>query len=308
MKKILIRQTLRQTLNLVLSLTLSLTLSLNHNIVAQETRETETYVIGIGDQLDIYVYPGEEFSKLVIVGDDGEMTTPIIGKMKVSGLTVKQLTDNLTKEIKRYVANPQVTITVRKYGKPSQIYLAGQVLRPGTYPYRDGLMLLELISIAGGPAERANIENIKITRGAERKVIYVDMSKDTELEPGDLVEIMKLEAISPIQIHGQVKNPGNYSYRKGIKLLEVITLAGGFGDNANLRNIKVHRADSQNNTVKVDVEEILVKGKLEKDILLQGGDIVYVPKSGVAWWNWFLTNVMPTLTLISALVLLFRTT
>ncbi len=276
-------------------------------LFAQETKETESYLIGVGDQLDIYVYPGEEFSKLVTVGDDGEMTMPIIGKMKVSGLTVKQLTENLTKEIKRYVANPQVTITVRKFGKPSQIYLTGLVLRPGTYPYREGLMFLELISLAGGPLERANIENIKITRGTERNVIYVDMRKDARLEPGDIIEVTKLEAIPPLQILGQVRSPGKYDYRKNIKLLEAITLAGGFTDNADLKNVRVHRSVPNPTTIKIDMNEVLLKGEMQKDVTLQGGDVVYVPKTGIAWWNWFIDNVAPTLTLISALVLLFRT-
>lgn len=276
-------------------------------LFAQETKEPETYVIGVGDQLDIYVYPGEEFSKLVTVGDDGKITMPIIGRVDASGITVKNLSEKLTKEISRYVASPRVTITVRKFGKPSQIYLTGQVMRPGTYSYQEGLMLLELISRAGGPTERADIENIKITRGAERKIIYVDMRRDAKLEPGDIIEVVKLEAIPPLQILGQVRSPGTYSYRKGIKLLEGITLAGGFTDNADLKNVKVHRSGSKPETVKLNIEEILIKGKMEKDIALQGGDIVYVPRTKVAWWNWFVTNIAPTLTLLSALILLFRT-
>jgi len=275
-------------------------------LFAQETKKLETYIIGVGDELDIYVYPGEEFSKLVTVGDDGKITMPIIGRVDVSGLSVKMLIEKLTKEISRYVANPRVTITIRKFGRPSEIYLTGQVVRPGTYSYREGLKLLELISLAGGAGEQADIGNIKITRGAERKMLLVDLRKDVALEPGDIIEVPKLEPIPPLQILGQVRYPGTYSYRKDIKLLEVITLAGGFTDNADLKNIRLHRAGSKPQTIKINVDAILLKGKIEKDVTLQGGDIIYIPRTGIAWWGWFINSIVPTFTLVGTLVLLFR--
>ena len=113
-----------------------------------------------------------------------------------------------------------------------------------------------------------------------------------------------------VYVMGQAKGSGSYDYRDGITVLEVVSLAGGFAQEAELSQVKVFRGSGDRRTViEVNMEDVITKGELKKDIQLKPDDIVYVPQKGVAGWNWFLNNVMPTVYLASTVVtiiLLFR--
>ena len=113
-----------------------------------------------------------------------------------------------------------------------------------------------------------------------------------------------------VYVMGQAKGSGSYDYRDGITVLEVVSLAGGFAQEAELSQVKVFRGSGDRRTIiEVNMEDVITKGELKKDIQLKPDDIVYVPQKGVAGWNWFLNNVMPTVYLASTVVtiiLLFR--
>src|SRR3989339_968349 len=113
-----------------------------------------------------------------------------------------------------------------------------------------------------------------------------------------------------VYVMGQAKGSGSYDYRDGITVLELESLAGGFSIEAELSQVKVFRGTGDKRTIlEVNMEDVITKGELKKDIQLKPDDIVYVPQKGVAGWNWFLNNVMPTVYLASTVVtiiLLFR--
>jgi len=85
---------------------------------------------------------------------------------------------------------------------------------------------------------------------------------------------------SKVFITGQVSKPNAFEYRKALTVLEAITLAGGLTPTANARKIRIIRKGGDDEkTIIVDLTEIMVKGKYEKDIYLMPGDIVFVPES-----------------------------
>ena len=123
----------------------------------------------------------------------------------------------------------------------------GQVHQPGSYPYRPNLRLLDVISMAGGFVPGANKTQIHIYRGsgASRKVTIVDVqdaiktgdvTKDILLQPGDLIDVPK--GVNPLTIFGDIARGGNFEYYKGIRLLDLIALCGGFSEGANYTRIK----------------------------------------------------------------------
>ena len=106
-----------------------------------------------------------------------------------------------------------------------------------------------------------------------------------------------------VTVLGEVRQPGAYSIVKEFSLTDLVAEAGGFTQQAQIRNVSVLRnQDGVRERFDVNMRKIL-KGKKE-DFKLQSGDVVYIPRSAVGSWNWIVTNILPTLTLALSIVTL----
>ncbi|MFH1074504.1 MAG: polysaccharide biosynthesis/export family protein [Candidatus Firestonebacteria bacterium] len=184
-----------------------------------------TYTVKAGDVLNIVITPTDDLSKEVTVQSDGKITLKLIGEIQASGMTLKELSDRIEKEYGKYITKPAVSVTLKEFGK-RKVYMMGQAKNSGSFDYRDGITVLELISLAGGFSLEAELTQVKVFRGSGEKRTVLD----------------------------------------------------------------------------INMEEVINKGELRKDIQLKPDDIVYVPQKGVAGWNWFLNNIMPTVYLASTVV------
>jgi polysaccharide biosynthesis/export protein len=161
------------------------------------------YYVEAGDVLNIHVFPAEEFSKEVTVQPDGTIELPLLGSIKVQGLAASELEKVLTAKFSKYVANPSITINIRKFSA-NRVAIIGEVHMSGYHEYREDMKVLELIADAGGLADYARGEQAKIFRkvkepdGKVREdVIAVDltavmsgqMDKNMVLKSGDIVYV-----------------------------------------------------------------------------------------------------------------------
>ena len=282
----------------------------------QETAGNKTsasdYLIESGDVLSVSVFPAEELSREVVVQTDGNIPFPLIGSVKAKNMTPKDLQASLTRSLSRYVSSPQVTVTVKQFSR-RQLFITGEVRAVGTYPFKENVRLLEFISSLGGFTDNANRREIRVYRGnsAQRQTHVVDVediirsgdfSKDFKLEPGDIIEVP--QGRSRIAVLGDVRNPGYYDHRDNINLVELISLAGGFTDNAELRKVRILRPGEDNNRHVTMVNLKAILAGEAKDIPIQKGETVYVPKGGLAGASWFINNVLPWLSLVSLLVVI----
>jgi len=272
---------------------------------------TDDYKISAGDILFIRVSPAEELSKEVVVSADGKIVFPLIGAIKVEGYTIKEAEKILQKNLAVYITQPKVSITVKLYSR-KQVFILGEIKSPGGYLYKDGLKLFELISQAGGLTKYAGTRNIKIYRGEkkEQKVIIAnldeiiaDPSKDILLLPGDIVEVPKQP--KTISVIGEVTYPGMYEWYEQLDIIQALSLARGYTATAKLSSVKIFRETSsgQKQVINVNVAEIL-NGNLQKNVILEPGDVVYVPKKPLVPATWFVNTVLPWLALISSVLLL----
>ncbi len=269
------------------------------------------YVIGIGDILEVAVWEGiEEKKSTVEVKPDGTITVSFV-TIPADGLTVKQLTERLQEALKRFVREPRVEIKVKEY-KSKTVKLLGAIQQqirqptgPGIYPLTGRVTLSQMITIAGGFSKGANLAAIQITKkDGTTNVVNLfdllfkgDLSKDVVLDEGDTIFVpARVEVENNIFIFGEVRKPGVYPLKKGITLVQALGLAGGYRDSAVLKDVKVIRGGLENPvTISADVESIIRKGEVEKDILLKNNDIIYVPKGRIGDWNAFLAKLRPTL-------------
>ena len=156
----------------------------------------DEYRIGVNDILEISVYGEEDLSQQVQVSANGFITYPLLGRLKAGGKSVSELEEAIrTSLAKDYVRDPQVQVAVKEF---SNIYVVGQVLDPGPYPFKGGMSVLQAITTAGGFTKIANKRKVRIVRNKEGKPeswsinvsdIINGAEEDLLLEPGDTVII-----------------------------------------------------------------------------------------------------------------------
>jgi len=140
------------------------------------------YYIEAGDVISINVFPAEEFSKEVTVQPDGTIEIPMLGSMKAQGIKPDDLQKILTAKFSKYVSNPSITLNVRKFSS-NKVAVIGQINMPGYFEYREGMRLLDLVAQAGGTADYARRDKVRIFRrvkGADEKVTEEVVKADLE--------------------------------------------------------------------------------------------------------------------------------
>jgi polysaccharide export outer membrane protein len=156
----------------------------------------EFYLIGAGDTLNVNVWKEPTLSGTVKVRPDGFITLPLINEVQVSGLSTAKLRKILEDKFKEYTTDPFVTIRVEGISS-SEVFLVGQVGKPGAFPLSGNETLLQLLTRAGGLGVFADRGNIRVVRReADRVTEYTvdydailrgDLRQDILLRPGDRI-------------------------------------------------------------------------------------------------------------------------
>jgi len=160
------------------------------------------YLIGAGDQLNVFVWRNAEISVTIPVRPDGRISTPLVEDMVAVGKTPTRLARDIEKRISKYIRNPQVTIIVTNFvgSLKQQIRVIGQATRPQSLPYRQQLTLLDVMIQVGGLTEFAsgndakvirkiNGVNTEITARLDDLIKSGDISANLIIHPGDIVII-----------------------------------------------------------------------------------------------------------------------
>lgn len=154
------------------------------------------YVIGAGDSLNINVWKEPSLGGAVKVRPDGFVTLPLLNEVQVVGLTTGQLRKILEDKYKEYTTDPFITIRVEGIAS-SEVFLVGQVAKPGAYPLAGNDTILQLLTRAGGLgifAERSNVKLVRRDGDRVREytvdydaIIKGDLKQDLLLRPGDRI-------------------------------------------------------------------------------------------------------------------------
>ncbi len=169
---------------------------------APPVQSTPDYLIGAGDNVNIFVWRNPELSSSVTVRPDGKITTPLIEDVPASGKTPTQLARDMEKELSVYVKNPVVTVMVGGFIGPysEQIRVVGQAANPQALAYRDQMTLLDLIIAVGGLTEFADGNKSSIIRVVDGEwkqfgvriddlINRADISASVYMLPGDILII-----------------------------------------------------------------------------------------------------------------------
>jgi len=145
------------------------------------------YALGPGDKLKVVVFGQEDLSGEFDVDGNGFVSLPLVGGVRVGGKTIAEAESAIIKALRPdYLKNPRVSLQVLNY-RP--FYIIGEVNSPGSYPYVNGITVLEAVAIAGGFTYRAKESRMSIIRGTDSSRDEEDASPETLVLPGDVIEV-----------------------------------------------------------------------------------------------------------------------
>jgi len=160
--------------------------------------DSDSYRIGLADQLMISVWKEPELSMTVVVRPDGVITLPLINDLHVVGLKPIELQQILIDRLKPFVTEAQVTVIVQGI-RSRKVYLVGNVSKQGSYPLDGGETVLQLLAASGGVGPFAKADSIYILRTENNKQVRIPFQykkalkgktkEDIPLHPGDVIVV-----------------------------------------------------------------------------------------------------------------------
>jgi polysaccharide biosynthesis/export protein len=259
--------------------------SSNESSVQHGTLTSSTPLIGPGDEVEVTVYGAPDLSVHNRVAADGNISVPLIGHVRIVGLSSAQAEEAIGEELRRenVLNSPQVSVYVKEYGS-SGISVAGEVVRPGVYLALGPHRLFDLLQEAGGRTEKA-ADSVVISHRYSDPPMTIDLPKDPErlsrlnidLIPGDTVVVPKAGIV---YVLGGVNKPGGYVLGSdaGVTLLRVIAAAGGPTQTSAVGRTKILRR-TPNGLQEMSVPLKKLMHAKAADIPLQTDDIIYLPHS-----------------------------
>lgn len=167
--------------------------------IADETmpQALPDYHLQPGDQIEVSVWGEEELQRIVLLRPDGKFAFPLAGEINAGGKTASEIQAELAEKLLVYIPEAVVTVSVTGI-EGNQIYVIGQVQRPGSFVMNPRINVLQALSLAGGTTPFAALNNIIVIRGsgANQRVFHFaynditrgrNLDQNIQLESGDVV-------------------------------------------------------------------------------------------------------------------------
>ncbi len=261
----------------------------------------QDYRIGPEDLIDISVFEDEKLNKTVRVSSQGNVTLPLIGTLKVKGLTAAELEKEIRELLsEKYFQNPNVSVFIREY-RNQRISVIGAVEKPGIFDITGQKTILDLLGMAGGlkeeagqmlflirssglkekdPREGGDLGPETFVIDLEELLIRGNFGLNLALTHGD---VLNVPVSGKVFVGGEVIRPRGFLLKgKRMTVTQAVVMAEGPKPTADTTRTTIFRSsgrDGQREIVTVNLNAIQ-KGQAE-DVFLSENDIVIVPKSGV---------------------------
>jgi polysaccharide biosynthesis/export protein len=296
------------------------------------TQTVSGYILGPDDEITIRGIQAPEVSDKpelpILIGTNGDITLPLIGRVKAGGLTVEQLEAALNTRFKEFIQEPQISVTVTEF-RSQRVSVFGAVTKPGVVQLRGRQTLYEVLSTAGGPRDNAG-SILTVTRplqsgeiplpgaridstgqfsSVELNVLEILEGKNPaaniEIKPNDIISVSEASS-NMIYVVGDVQHAGAFTLggQRNVSILKALSLAGGLGHTAKPEKARVvHEVpgEPKPSEIAVNLQQIL-SGKA-KDIELGPDDVLVIPTSSR---KVFTTSFLPTTVSAAAAVAIYH--
>lgn len=268
--------------------------------------DAAAYRIGPGDRLEVEVPSAPEMNRTgLLVRPDGRATLPLIGDVKLSGLTTEEAAKAISAGLAHYLRRSDVTVGIGE-AQGARLLVLGAAATPGTFALRGPTTLLEALAEAGGvagansgTAPAADLERSYLLR--EGRIVPVridrllagDMTQNIYVRGGDMLYLQPAAA-GEVFVLGQVQSPGVIPADSSLTLIKALSVAGGVTKDAKDSAVRIIRGSLIEPRIYLVDSQDITAG-LRRDVHLLPGDIVFVTTTELADWNYILGQITPTL-------------
>jgi polysaccharide export outer membrane protein len=262
------------------------------------------YSIGPEDLLEISVFEVEKLSQIVRVSLEGNISLPLLGTLRVKGLTASQLEGEIKGLLaEKYLQDPQVTVFIREH-RSQRISVMGAVEKPNVYNVTGPKTILDMLAVAGGlrhdagyllflirsPQLEGEASKERKDRDQETPETFV-IDLEELLLRGNLVlnmplihgDVINVPVGGKVFVGGEVRKPGGFPLKgERMTLTQAIVLAGGLKTEAAGASTKIFRHSSKEGDEKevVSANVYAIEKGNEEDLYLKENDIIIVPRHG----------------------------
>ena len=206
--------------------------------------------LGVGDAVHVTVFQQPDLTLETRVDEKGSILMPLIGNIKVAGLTTNAAATQIAEALKhgKYLNNPQVNVALTTV-RSRQVSVLGMVAKPGRYPLDEtSSQLADVIAAAGGILPTGS-ETVLVARdGKEQRIPLI--GKDFTLKGGETVYV---DRAPMFYIYGEVTRAGAYKVEPNMSVMQAIAAGGGMTPRGSDRRLKLRRATADGKWVETDV-------------------------------------------------------
>lgn len=288
------------------------------------------YILGINDQILLRAADIEEVNeKPFRIDGEGLVNLPLVGKIRVEGLSVQQAEQELNTQFRKFIRNPLISITVVQF-RSDPVFLVGAFRAPGIYSLQGKRTLVEMLTAAGGLQPNTS-RRIKVTRKFDsgtidlpnavrdesRKVTTVDISIDSlrdNINPAEDItlsayDVISVERSEMVFVAGEVTRVGSFEVgdRESLSAVQIVSMAGGWTRDAMPAQARILRPvtnTARRAEIPVNLDRIF--NGLDNDFPLLPNDVLFIPRSKVSAGQKITTGVASFPLLTTFLFLLFR--
>jgi len=200
---------------------------------ANQVPITSDYTLGPGDKLKVVLYGSQSFEVERVIARDGFFNLPVLGPVKIAGLTFSEANNYLKDRAKKELLSTDIAISLTGL-RSITVYVLGEAYKPGAYTVSSLSTITNTLFVSGGVNKKGSLRNIKIKRAGITIGTYDfydfllqgNSSVDLNLEDGDTIFIPFFE--NTVTMEGAFKRPFLYEFLKGESLQDAINLAGGY--------------------------------------------------------------------------------
>lgn len=222
---------------------------------------------------------------------------------KARGCTVAEVEAKIKAKLGTYFVDASVVVELMSYSVRAahNISIYGQLQSPGSYPYFDGMRLLDAFVKAGMISPEADLKHVRLLRDditvtidATGIVNGTDMTQNMALLPRDYVIVPTREPHQKVKVLvlGQVMKVGSYYLPEGATVLDALAAAGGAQGRAGVgKSYLIRMVDNRPTAVPVDIKALISRLDLEQNRVILNNDVLFVPESGGINLNEIMSNL-----------------
>ena len=234
--------------------------------------------LGSGDVVRISVYGSPDLNIETRVGDDGNVTFPLIGEVAVRDLSPSEAEKKVAQRLRDggFLKAPQVNILVTSM-QSQQVVVLGYVNRPGKYPLESRRNVADLLAAAGGINSEAGDVLVLVRADGDSVIRHMidlpgmlsgsEPEKNIEVIAGDTLYV---ERAAKFYIYGEVQRPGAYRLERGMTVVQALSTGGGLSPRGTERGIQIKHRDIDG---KIQVRAARLDDVVETD------DVIFVKES-----------------------------